>query len=180
MKIVKLIILASLILFSEVMNAQEDVSDVRQYDRLAVGPGVGIDHGGFGVNLSAYPSENFGFFVGGGYALAGIGLNAGVKARYFPPRPNPTVVPYLTAMYGYNTAIVVSNDSDMNKLFYGATFGVGVDIRPKPWRLGYFSCAVLIPIRGDDVDKYIDNNNLDLETGLIPIGLSFGFNFILK
>jgi len=180
MKIVKVIILASLILFSGTLNAQEIISEVKPYDRIAGGPGFGIDHGGFGFNLSAFPSENFGFFVGGGYALAGVGLNAGVKARFFPHRPNPTIVPYMTAMYGYNTAIVVSNNSGMNKIFYGPTFGVGVDIRPRPWRLGYFSCAVLVPIRGDEVDKYVDNNNLDLETGLIPIGLSFGFNFILN
>jgi hypothetical protein len=180
MKIVKLIILASLILFSEILNAQEDISNVRQYDRIVVGTGFGIDYGGIGLNLTAYPSENFAFFVSGGYALAGLGVNAGVKTLFFPKRPNPTMVPYLTAMYGYNTAIVVSNDSEMNKIFYGPTFGVGVDVRPRPWRLVYLSCAVLVPLRGEKVDNYINNNNIDLKSELMPFGFSFGFKFILK
>lgn len=180
MKLAKLVFLASLVLIPEIISAQEETLSRPQYDRVAVGPGLGFDYGGIGVNLTAYPSENFAFFVGGGYALAGIGLNAGVKARFIPPKPNPVLFPFLTTMYGYNTAIVVTDASGLNKLFYGPSFGLGLDIRPRPWRLGYFSCAVLVPIRGDDVDNYIVRNNIELKSDLMPVGFSFGFRFILK
>ncbi len=80
-------------------------------DQLSIGIGGGLDYGGFGGNLSYYPLNNVGLFGGVGYALAGVGFNAGVKYRYIPKKPDARVRPFALAMYGYNAAIVVINAS---------------------------------------------------------------------
>jgi outer membrane protein W len=106
----------------------------------------------------------------------------GVKYRFY--KEEKTLHPYITAMYGYNTAIFVSNATSYNKLFYGPSFGAGLDFRSAATKNGYLSLAVLIPVRGQDAFDYINDlknhHHVEFKNELIPIGLSFGYRFILE
>jgi len=151
-------------------------------DMISIGLGFGFDHGGFGANVLAYPQKYIGLFAGGGYALAGFGYNIGAKVRIVPPRAK--VNPYIMGMYGYNSAIVVSGAASLDKLFYGPTVGLGLDLRPNKDNWGYWTFAVLVPIRNSDVDDYRkdleDNHGVVFKSGLMPIGFSMGCRIIIN
>ncbi len=51
-------------------------------DMVSIGLGIGLDHGGFGGNVTYYPVKNIGLFGGVGYAIAGVGFNVGAKFRF--------------------------------------------------------------------------------------------------
>ncbi len=153
-------------------------------DIASLGLGMGLDYGGFGGNLQLNLHPSLGLFLGGGYALAGFGYNAGFRLNFSSRVRFKPVTPYLTAMYGYNTAIKVENAENFNKLFYGPTVGFGIDYKARPGKSGYWSFALLIPIRSGEVDEYIDNlkNNYGVEfkNELLPFGISVGYRFILN
>ena len=147
-----------------------------------MGIGYGQDYGGLGVNLTVYPQENVGFFGGFGYALAGFGYNAGIKLRLLPNQGKSMFRPFVEGMYGYNAAIVITNATQYNKLFYGPTVGAGVDAGSLRARHGYFSMAILVPIRNPDAQNYIDGlqaMGVDFHTNLLPISVSFGYKWIV-
>ena len=141
-------------------------------DKMSFGFGYGQDFGGFGLNIIAYPQENIGLFVGGGYAFAGFGYNAGIKAR-LTGHPISRVNPFILGMYGYNAAIGVSNAEQLNKLFYGSTVGIGLDFRLRPELAGYWSFAILLPFRSSEVSNYIDylktHYGVEFKNDLLPV-----------
>jgi hypothetical protein len=153
-------------------------------DNISVGIGYGLDFGGIGGNLVAYPQKNIGLFAGVGYALIGVGFNGGVKFRLVSGKSSAKVAPFLTAMYGYNAAISVSNATQYNKFFYGPTVGIGMDYRSNLMANGYWTVSLLVPIRGSSVDDYIDdlknNHNIEFKNSLLPIALTFGYRIILN
>lgn len=170
-----------LILTSESFSQSYSSPDV-QFDQVSIGLGMGFDYGGFGGNLLYYPLKNIGVFGGYGYALAGGGYNAGIKLRLVPKNQS-RVVPYATVMYGYNAAIYITDSEKYNKLFYGPSFGLGFDAFWNPIKKGYLSFALLFPVRGSEVDNYIDdlkkNHNVKFKNELLPIAFSIGYRFIL-
>jgi hypothetical protein len=153
-------------------------------DLFSFGIGSGMDYGGFGINLLAYPQKNIGLFAGAGYALAGVGYNVGVKIRFLSNKHIFRIAPYLIGMYGYNTAIAVVNATQFNKLFYGPTIGFGLDFRFRLQNVGYWSMAILFPIRGSDVDDYINNlqttQNITFSSTPSPVAVSLGYRFIIN
>jgi hypothetical protein len=166
------------------LNAQDSVPAPVQYDKIAVGLGIGQDYGGFGVNLTYYPLKSIGLFGGLGYTLVGFGYNAGMKLRLLSNKPKAKVTPYILAMYGYNAAIKVSGAEEYDKLFYGPTFGLGIDFKSYPRSKIYYSFAILLPVRGSDVDAYMDdlktNHNVEFKNDLFPVTFSLGLKYILK
>ncbi len=156
---------------------------VYRLDNSSFGLGFGIDKGGLGGSLILYPQKNIGLFFGLGYPLYGVGYNTGVKFRLTSKKPKSGGVPYLLAIYGYNAGILVMNAPEYNKLFYGPTLGFGFDLHPNRERTGYFSLALLIPIRGSEVNDYIkdleDNHGVEFETVLLPIGISMEYRFVM-
>ena len=181
-KILTLILIV--VLSNQYLSAQTNSEDLRKPDIVNFGPGIGFDYGGFGANLMFYPQKNIGIFFGGGYALAGFGYNAGVKLRLSPDKGS-VVNPFLTAMYGYNAAVVIADESQLNKLFYGATVGIGIDLRSKkPSSKGFWSLALTIPFRDGEAQSYIDylknQYGASFTSDLIPVGFSVGYKFILN
>lgn len=178
-----LILLLTAHLMAQSGNQQTPFQATTPVDRLSLGIGGGLDYGGFGGNLSFYPIENVGIFGGIGYALAGVGFNGGLKYRFIPKKPDATVRPFGLAMYGYNAAIAVLNASQHNKLFYGPTLGAGIDFHRNPMKQGYWSFALIVPIRKDEVNEYMDilesDYNVDFQYRLFPIGVSIGYRFII-
>ncbi len=146
----------------------------------STGLGLGLDYGGIGLNVLTYPGKYVGMFVGAGYAIAGVGYNAGLKIRTKDVSSDKTSL-YFTGMYGYNAAIAVTNQADYNRFFYGATLGMGVDFAKRT--SGYWSLGLLLPIRSDEVDQYINNLNsmgVKLRTSLTPVTFSIGYRFQKK
>jgi hypothetical protein len=184
MKKSALFLLFSLCFATFNLNAQESTPVTKEIDKTTLGMGVGLDFGGFGANFLIYPVRNFGLFAGAGYALAGFGSNAGAKIRLISDKPESKLSPYAIAMYGYNAAIAVSNAKEYNKLFYGPSIGIGLDYRSRPEKKGYWSIALLLPFRSSEVDTYMDdlkqNHGVTFSNGLFPVGVSFGYRFILN
>lgn len=152
------------------------------FDKGSLGAGLGLDYGGIGLNFTFFPQENIGLFAAYGYAMVGLSFNAGAKYRYIPNK-TATVLPYAIAMYGYNTAIKVKNWTNYNKLYYGATVGVGLEFHSKSKSIGYWTVAMLVPIRDPKAKRYIDelksNPNIDVKSEPWPVVFSVGYRLIL-
>jgi len=181
----KKITFAAFLVFAAIsLHAQDGITTVRsnRSDKFSIGPGIGLDYGGIGMNAIFYPQQNIGVFAGGGYDLNGFGYNVGLKGRLMTFK---IIDPYLLAMYGYNAIIVVSNATVFNKTFYGPTFGAGIDFRSKkPMKTGYWSLALLVPIKGSDADAYADYlekyKGVKFDNDFFPIDISIGYHFIIK
>jgi hypothetical protein len=188
MKLLKITPLILLVSITVQLNAQDTIQQdpnlgSRQIDKVSIGIGAGLDYGGCGGNVIYYPIKNVGLFGGVGYALAGAGYNVGVKYRYIPDKPNSKIDPFGMIMYGYNAAIAVLNASEYNKLFFGPTLGIGIDFHRKPMNKGYWSFALLIPIRSSAVNEYMDdlenNHGAEFQNRLFPVGITVGYKFII-
>ena len=153
-------------------------------DQVSLGLGYGQPFGFYGGNLTIYPQRNIGLFLGAGYDLVGLGYNVGAKIRFVKAESNARVNFFLTGMYGYVTVIKVQNGDQYNKTFYGPTFGLGCDFRSGSSTKGYLTIALLFPVRGPEVQKYINDlknhYNVDFKNGLIPVTLSVGYMFIIN
>jgi hypothetical protein len=167
----------SIFIPTDVLAGKSTVEDPFAIKRFAFGFGGGLDYGGFGVNLTFYPQKNIGLFAGGGYALAGLGYNVGLKGRITSSDFNP----FLLLMYGYNTAIVVKNAESLNRLFYGPTAGIGFDAQRGSHSTGCWSFALLIPIRDSEVDDYmtaLKKRGVVFKRELLPFLVSIGFKVL--
>jgi hypothetical protein len=143
----------------------------------SLGIGIGLDYGGIGFNIAAYPGKYIGIFGGGGWALAGPGYNVGVKLR-FDSISSPKASAFVMGMYGYNAAIVVSNAPSANKLFYGSTVGLGVDFANRREGRGHWTIALLVPIRDSGVNEYINllkSSGIKFNNSLLPVTISIGY-----
>ena len=151
------------------------------FGRTSLGLGYGPDYGGYGANFTYYPHVNIGLFTGVGGAPAGTGFNAGFKIRFTKSRTMARVIPHFIAMYGSNSAVVVRDAPKYNKLFYGPSFGFGVDVHAAPPTRGSVTIAILCPIRSSDTDVYIlktvEPKQLDYKKQL-PLVISIGYRFI--
>ena len=183
MRVLRILILLFFAIAASSVRAQETITSVRESDKVSIGLGFGLDYGGFGGNIVFYPAPKIGLFAGLGYPLAGVGYNVGAKLRLLTPKVSK-VNAYLLAMYGYNSAIYVQDAKDYNKLFYGPSFGFGIDTHYNPMKVVYWSFALMIPVRGTDVDNYINdlktNHNVDFKNALPPIAFSVGYRFVIK
>lgn len=73
--------------------------------------------------------------------------------------------------------------TDLNKTFYGTTIGFGLDFRQKPERKGYWTFAILLPLRGSSVNDYMNHlesdYNVVFKNDLPPVGISFGYRMVI-
>ncbi|MEO8591186.1 MAG: hypothetical protein ABI432_17540 [Flavobacteriales bacterium] len=134
--------------------------------KLFLGLGFGFDHGGMGLRLDGRISPYFGVFGGVGATFSAIGVNGGVQARILP---NSQWCPYVTAMYGFNGE---STTVEEEKLFYGPTFGAGVEKRSRTGP-NFFHFGLLIPVHSAEAREVSDNADFPLW----PILPTFGWHF---
>jgi hypothetical protein len=160
------------ILFNLHLKAQEVTGNEWRPESFSMGPGAGLDYGGFGVQMIAYPQKNVGLFFGGGCALAGFGYNVGVKLR--GQKVGGAVDPFFMAMYGYNAAVYGQGDKDLNQIFYGPSMGLGVDLHRRRNSLGYWSFAIIVPFRTTDAVDWAHQHGYAFS----PIDLSVGYKFM--
>src|ERR1700753_1669694 len=159
-------------------------TDTVPVDKLSVGVGGGYEYGGIGGNVTYYLTRGIGVFAGAGYPLTKFGFNAGFKFRIVVDESSAKFMPYLLVMYGYNGTVVIPTYHAKDKIFYGATIGVGVDFRPGNSKFGYISASVYIPFRSG-VREYVDylnyTNAITYSTSRIyPLSASIGYKFILQ
>jgi hypothetical protein len=133
----------------------------------AVGFGGGIDYGGFGVRASANLTQHLALFGGLGYALAGMGYNAGML---FTAKPKSVVSLTLSAMFGYNAA---STGSSHDELFYGPSAAIGVRYLVGKRHINFWHVSLVYPFRKFDNAGVNDGD-------FLPILASFGFSFGLR
>lgn len=149
--------------------------------RTFIGIGMGLDFGGLGMNVMYNPTNALGLYFGAGYAFAGIGVNGGASLRLVSKKPWNRVVPYVTGMYGYNAAIAVQNSKQYNKMFYGPTAGIGIELRARSPKVSCWTFALLIPFRSSDLQDYIDelknNYYIEFKNELTPVMISIGYHF---
>jgi hypothetical protein len=160
-------------------------TDIRseRIEKSSIGFGMGLDHGGFGMNIVLYPARNFGVFGGLGYAFAGTGFNAGLKIKLVGVNHKSHVYPYLLGMYGYNAAIAIYDAKEYNKFFYGPSFGLGFDVRQKWEKRGYLTIALIIPVRKSDANDYFDyleQRGVEFTNKLLPVAFSVGYHIIMN
>lgn len=136
-----------------------------------IGLGMGLDYGGIGVNILIYPHKNIGAFGSFGYAIAGLGWNAGIKTRL--SAKNYFINPYLVAMYGYNTAVYFKNMPALSQTFNGLSFGLGVDISLSKSGKVKLQLGLLIPIRTSDAIRFINKYTHGASPVLPSVGLKF-------
>lgn len=183
MKKLQLLILTMAFPISIQSKASDRLNSQKNFDKFSFAIGVGLDYGGLGGNFLFCPKKNIGIFAGEGFNLVGFGLNAGLKLRLMAEKPDSKLSPCILGMYGYNTAILVSNGTQYDKLFYGPTLGIGLDYRFRQEKIGYWSFAILLPIRSSEVKNYIDelknDDQINFNNRLCPIGLSIGYRFII-
>ncbi|MBV6404177.1 MAG: hypothetical protein GFGODING_00927 [Flavobacteriales bacterium] len=159
------------------LHAQEDVADRMAPATITIGPGLGLDHGGLGVQLSGRPVPMLNLLLGVGYNLNGAGINAGAAWRMLPHK---RFCPYLVGLYGYNAVIAIPDDEDNTRTYYGPTAGVGLEIHPKR-RSGHLQLALFLPFRSaefrDDLDRVKADPTVDLRYEPLPIAFSLGYHF---
>jgi hypothetical protein len=152
-------------------------------DKATIGIGLGLDYGGIGGNFLYYPQNNIGLFAGLGYNLVGVGYNVGAKIRLINAAKPNKISPYVLGMYGYNTVIVVKNASQFDKVFYGTTFGLGLDYKSSKLSDHYWTFALLLPTRGSEVDDYFtslkNNHSIVFNNNLSPVTLSIGYRILV-
>ncbi|MCH5597629.1 hypothetical protein [Niabella ginsengisoli] len=179
----KLFYLACLCSLSFYSNAQNQIFDPKA-EKFNIGFGIGHEYGGIiGGNLIFYPQKNIGLFAGGGYAFAGFGYNVGIKGRFFL-KDGASVTPFVLGMYGYNAAVKVLGSSEYDKLFYGPSFGAGIDWQVGASKKNYLSFALIVPTKISDAQAYqdeLDQNGIaDFDRELLPVGFSIGYRIRIR
>jgi hypothetical protein len=180
--------LVALVAWSSVNAQKRNYGRKPSYDSKdevsSFGIGLGLDYGGIGARYTYFVNPYIGVFGSGGYAIAGLGYNAGVVLRLL----NKTrITPTLSAMYGYNAAIKVDNlpspPYDMSKLYYGPSVGLGL-IRKSKSGLGYWHSEIILPFRSSEYDRdhaYVKSiPNLILKSDPGAVLFSFGYNVTIK
>lgn len=150
-----------------------------QKSSTSLGIGLGLPYGGIGLNIGTYFTDNFSVFGGIGYQFAGVGYNFGVL-KDFPSQSQTQF--YLTGMYGTNAGIVVDGASEFDKLYTGATIGLGVKLNSRKTEGNFWNIGLLVPIRSSEFKRDEDaiRNNPNIELGnTLPIAIVVGYHINL-
>ena len=149
--------------------------------QVYLGLGIGLDYGGmFGGKIEYLPIKNFGLFGGLGYNLLSAGWNVGATYKILPDKK---VSPNMMVFYGYNGVSKVDGAPEYEMTSYGVTIGANLDILVGS-KGNKLSIGLFVPIRSskfmDNYDAMKNDPRIELKNDLMPIAISFGYNFVLK
>ena len=166
--------ITTLILLQFAQDAKAQAPIKHKHIDWFTGIGVGLDYGGVGLKLEYLPAPWLGISLGGGYNLAGIGLNGAISYKIIPKQE---VTPVVTAMYGYNAVIIdkykrSGNQIVVKTIYYGPSIGGGVDCAVGRLKQNKITMLVLIPFRTKEFHEDAEGNKQ-----VIPISFSLGFNW---
>lgn len=170
------ILFAIIILSSFQAFGQSAGSDSEVPSKGDFGFGVGVDYGGFGGRVNVQATPVLGIMFGGGYNLAGFGYNVGLNARLSPDK---RVVPVLLAMYGYNAVIRVTGSLDVREIYYGPSFGAGVQFKSRKNPKNFFNVELLVPARPAKYEQSLNfykSVGVDFSSEPLPVSFSFGYH----
>lgn len=160
-----------------------DVKNKANTDRnkFDLGLGLGIEYSGFlGAQIEYAPISRLGIFASGGFFLVGAGWDVGAKVYIMPKITSKTFRVYATGMYGTNTAIMIIDASEYNKIYLGPTFGAGIEMRFGKQKVNGLNVALLYPVRSQEYENDIDalNRNPYIESidEPLPVGISVGYH----
>ena len=157
---------------------EEEENEYYRKNPTYIGLGLGMDFGGVGGKLEHMLLDYAGFFLGGGYNFAGLGLNGGLMIK---PLAKKQVTPYILGMYGYTGTIIIQNASQLNMTDYGFSIGSGLEIKTE--NLNVWQIGIILPFRSQkfrDHHEYLKNHpHIEFDVDLLPIAFSVGFKFML-
>jgi hypothetical protein len=164
------------------VNAQDHAQPVRppasNTMEWNLGLGLGIDYGGLGLQLQCRPAAPLVVFAGGGYALAGLGYNAGVQGRILPAAK---WCPFVSGMYGYNAVIVVKGADEYDQIYYGPSVGLGVENHNRQNVENFWRFELIIPARPseftEDLEALKKNPLIDMRSEPPPFAISIACHF---
>lgn len=146
-------------------------------DSPHMGLGLGLDMGGIGLRADVPVNHHFAVIAGAGYALVGIGWNAGLQYRFMPDRKAGL---FCCALYGYNAAIKIKGGSQYDALYYGPSVGAGVELR-KAHTTNFWKIALFVPFRSSDftadLDLLRDKGYFGPNEGPWPVLFGVGYHF---
>lgn len=159
----------------------QDIHLSSQQGQATLGVGVGLPYGGFGARFGVNLVDHLNLFGSLGYQLAGVGYNIGLLKDI---NSGNMVQFYFLAMYGTNAGIKVKGLSEYNKVYSGATFGVGTKFNSRRYEGNYWDVGLLVPLRSSKFkdDELAVENDPRITTYTRPwqVLITVGYNFNLK
>ena len=181
-RITALIVLLFVIHFGYAQDKEEALRQhlSSQKGETTLGIGTGLSYGGLGVRFGSNIADELNLFFGVGYQIAGLGYNIGLVKDF---KSSSMVQFYLTGMYGTNAAIKVTGAPEYNKMYTGATFGLGIKINSRMREGNYWNVGLLAPIRSSkfkDDEAAVQNDPRIIDfTSPWPVLIVVGYNFNL-
>ena len=109
-----------------------------------------------------------------------FGWNVGIKTLFIAKTSQHAFRPFLKAMYGCNSVIVVDGADHYNKVYNGFTVGLGMEFRFGKKKQTGFNLDFNVPLRtGDFWSDWNDLKNdpaVDVVIDPIPVAFSIGFH----
>lgn len=158
---------------------QSPISDAESKKLPSIGFGVGIDYGGIGGRFAVPLSKAASAFLSAGYAIAGVGYNAGLRAR-FSNKPTSLTA---SIMYGYNSVIKIEGAPQLDKIYTGVSIGLGFQINSRRNQYNSFQAGFILPFRSDefehDWNSIKRNTNIKTLSDPWPVLITVGYHFSL-
>lgn len=145
----------------------------------SLGIGVGLPYGGLvGIRLATNIADELNLFGGVGYQISGVGFNAGLRKEF---ASSSMMQFYLLGMFGTNAAIKVVGLPEYDKVYTGASFGMGIKINSRKTEGNYWDLGLLTPLRSsqfkEDEDKMKNDTRISSYTSAWPVLICVGYNF---
>jgi hypothetical protein len=158
---------------------QSPISDAEWRKLPSIGFGIGIDYGGIGGRFAVPLSKAASAFLSAGYAIAGVGYNAGLRAR-FSNKPTSLTA---SIMYGYNSVIKIEGAPQLDKIYTGVSIGLGFQINSRRNQYNSFQAGFILPFRSDEFENDWNsikrNTNIKTLSDPWPVLITFGYHFSL-
>jgi len=169
----------TLLIIGTTVNAQENHLSSSKGES-SLGLGVGLPYGGIGIKIGTNLADHFNLFGGIGYQIAGVGYNVGFLKDF---KSESSTQFYLTGMYGTNAVILVDGLSEYDKVYTGATMGLGIKINSRKTEGNFWDVGLLVPIRSSSF--YNNSNEVKNDPRVTefsdpwPVLITFGYNIHL-
>jgi len=183
------------ILFSSVLIAQSDYSEIIHQERFSIGAGIGYEYGIVGVRGAYLLNKSF--------SVIGTLSNlpkAGVEYRAHGLFKNPRIMPYLNLQFGATRDVTLSCDAfalDLiicesprstleRKIFLGPTVGLGMKYKLFKKFRGYGSIGInynnVCPVQEEDFVRDFNKAHGADRTIIRKNAFSFsiGYTYLLK
>ena len=180
MKKLSVVCLFMLCAYGSLAQSYADYDIIEPESKMNIGLGLGLDYGGIGGRITFLPIKRLAVFVSLGYAIVDLGYNVGAQLRI---TPGNRICPSIGLMYGYNGVIKVQNAPEYDKIYYGTSASIGLEIHFKG-KPNYLNVEIVVPFRPesfyDDWDKVKQLSNFSTQSEPLPIAISVGYHFAFK